>query len=252
MIIKRYLSLLLLLIVAGCASQHGQSNYLAERSSTNNAVMSKVDYRLGTQWGEGLQDSAQKIDLRRIDQSPISTIEISYSAAPLQGTTVKEVMIANGRIGFSILNENGQTMPLKQQGSKIHLQGKAGERYQLFYYNYNKNQIYEVITTVDGLDVINGTAGSFKNSGYVLYPERTLTIAGFRKSNNEVAAFRFSKANDTYAANTEAGDVRNIGVIGTAIFRLVDPKRPVQNTYRPKPNAFPNEKGYAPAPRYSH
>lgn len=242
MFILRYLSLLILLIITGCAVQPMHSQ---------NTSMNKVDHRLGTQWGEGIQDSVHKVNLQRIDKSPISTIEISYSAAPLQGTTVKEVMIADGRIGLSILNDKGQKMSLKQQGSQIHLQGKEGERYQLFYRSYNQSRIYEIIATVDGLDVINGTAGSFKNSGYVLYPEKTLTIAGFRKSSDEVAAFRFAKAQNTYAANTKSGDIRNIGVIGTAIFTLIDPSKPIQKIQQPKPNAFPNEKGYAPAPRYS-
>jgi hypothetical protein len=77
-----------------------------------------------------------------------------------------------------------------------------------------------VIATVDGLDVLTGKPGSLRNGGYVLRPLESLTIEGFRKSQSEVAAFRFAAPGRAYAANTEAGDVRNIGVIGAALFEL--------------------------------
>lgn len=213
--------------------------------------------RLGTLWGEGLQASARKVNLRRETSEPISTIQINYSSTPIQGVAVTEVMLADGRVGFSILNDKGQKIILKQQGSQIHLQGKEGERYDLFYRNYNKNIIYEIIATVDGLDVVNGMPGSFRNPGYALYPEQSLTISGFRKNSEEVAAFRFAKSRDTYAANTKNGDVRNIGVIGTAVFTLKDPNNVTRSNQNLSsktvvPNAFPNEQEYAPTPRYNH
>lgn len=249
----RIFSLLIALLITGCATTSAPISTHAD-SSMNSAGKSvaRADSKLGTQWGEGLQDSVRKVDLKRISQSPIQTIEIAYSAVPLRGTTVKEVMIADGRIGVSILNERGQKMPLIQQGTKVHLQGKSGERYQLFYHSYNQSRAYEIVATVDGLDVINGTAGSFRNGGYVLYPEQTLTIAGFRKSSSEVAAFRFAKPNDAYAANTQAGSIRNVGVIGAAVFMLNYTKPMPKPINQSGPNAFPGEKGYAPAPRYNY
>lgn len=81
--------------------------------------------------------------------------------------------------------------------------------------------------------------GNFKNAGYALYPNKTLSISGLRKSSDEVAAFRFAKAHNTYAANTPVGDIRNIDVIGTAVFTLVDTTKPVQIMNQRKSNAFP-------------
>lgn len=213
----------------------------------------RVDQRLGTQWGEGLLSEVYKVNLRRVSNQPLDTLAISYSKAPLQGTTVNELILSNGRIGVAILNEKGEKIPLKQKDGEIHLQGKEGERYQLFYRNYDVSNIYEIIATVDGLDVINGRPGSFNNSGYALLPQQTLTISGFRKSDQEVAAFRFSAPQQSYNANTPMGDIRNIGILGTVIFRVVDPSkpnRPAKITNTTRPNPFPNEKGYAPAPRY--
>ena len=47
-------------------------------------------------------------------------------------------------------------------------------------------------------------------------PFATLEIDGFRQSHEAVAAFRFAKVSDSYAAQT-SGD-RNVGVIGVAFF----------------------------------
>ena len=76
---------------------------------------------------------------------------------------------------------------------------------------------------LDGLDVLSGKRGSVQNRGYVLRPGAVLGIEGFRKNSNEVAAFRFSKVDDSYAANTSAGSIANVGVIGTAVFDLRAP-----------------------------
>ena len=83
------------------------------------------------------------------------------------------------------------------------------------------------------------------------HPNHRLVIEGFRKNNNAVAAFIFSKPNDSYAANTPNGDVNNTGIIGTVVYELYDPnarKRPVSRD-NDDLDAFPADNGYAPAPR---
>jgi hypothetical protein len=127
-----------------------------------------------------------------------------------------------------------------------------GARYTLRFRNLS-DRSYEVIATVDGLDVLTGKPGSLRNGGYVLRPQETLNIEGFRKSQSEVAAFRFATPGRAYAANTEAGDVRNIGVIGAALFELEQPqapRRPRRDATPPQPSAFPADGAYAPPPRY--
>ena len=47
---------------------------------------------------------------------------------------------------------------------------------------------YEIITTVDGLDVLSGKPGSRSHNGYMLQAGAVLRIEGFRKSAEEVAA----------------------------------------------------------------
>ncbi len=75
----------------------------------------------------------------------------------------------------------------------------------------------EVVLSVDGLDVMDGRAASFRKRGYLLRPNGIVKVDGFRQSNEAVAAFRFSSVSGSYA-NLKHGDTRNVGVIGVAVF----------------------------------
>ncbi len=264
---RLWLLVLTLLVAAGCSApsaekQEAPAAAEAEAGLDNSVTTDEKSYqsaaksseRLGTQWGVGIDSSVTTVDLRRVSNNPVEMMQINYSAARQSGRQVKEAMFANGRIGVSVLNDRNSKWSMTQNGKNFYLKGAKGERYQLLYRNYS-NKTYEIVATVDGLDVINGSAGSINNAGYVLYPNSTLTIEGFRKSSSEVAAFRFAAAEDSYAANTAAGSIKNTGVIGTAVFELYDPKKPVV-TPKPRPEqpkAFPaDEKGYAPAPVYGN
>ncbi|MDA7683418.1 hypothetical protein N8570_01870, partial [Akkermansiaceae bacterium] len=75
----------------------------------------------------------------------------------------------------------------------------------------------EVVLTVDGLDVIDGKAGSTKKRGYIIGAGEILEVKGFRISHEKVATFRFSSVNSSYA-NLRHGRTRNVGVVGLALF----------------------------------
>lgn len=250
-----------LTLVVGCTQQHSvRSDPVAAPSVQPRLSMqaqpepARTSERLGTQWGEGISSNVTTVDLRRISSQPVDVMEIHYSAARYRGHPIQEASIANGRIGVSVLDENGRKWELAKDGQHLYLRGREGERYQLFYQNYSQNT-YEIVATVDGLDVLDGSTGSIYNRGYVLYPNGTLKIAGFRKSQSEVAAFRFSAPRDSYAANTDAGSVRNVGVIGTAVFELNNPPPVTYPRGGPQqaPQSFPGDNpggSYAPPPNY--
>ena len=107
-------------------------------------------------------------------------------------------------MGFAVLDEDGGKFDLVQHRSTLQLQGREGQRYRLWLNNLG-NATYEVVSTVDGLDVLNGQPGSLKNRGYVLEPGESLVIEGFRKNEREVAAFRFASPDDAYAGRRTAG-----------------------------------------------
>ncbi|HBI30618.1 MAG TPA: hypothetical protein DDY45_01150 [Verrucomicrobiales bacterium] len=94
--------------------------------------------------------------------------------------------------------------------------GKKGRDYRLRVKNLSDARL-EVVLTVDGLDVIDGKAGSTKKRGYIIGAGEILEVKGFRISHGKVATFRFSSVNSSYA-NLRHGRTRNVGVVGLALF----------------------------------
>ncbi|MEK7952473.1 hypothetical protein [Luteolibacter soli] len=101
--------------------------------------------------------------------------------------------------------------------------GSLGDSYSILLKNRCKSRL-EVVLSVDGLDVFDGKAASFSKQGYVIAPNETLEVKGWRTSPDTVARFRFSSVGGSYA-NLAHGDHRNVGVIGMAVFaeKGVDP-----------------------------
>lgn len=181
---------------------------------------------LGTEWGETRSSFVQDVSFDRADDShPFALASLHYN--DISGVTqlaafhdakahsFREVPTAGGAISVSIIGENGSPLEAMHMSDRTYVIGEAGERYSIQITNHTRHR-FETVATVDGLDVMNGRAGTLANRGYVLMPFATLTIDGFRQSHDAVAAFRFSKVSDSYAAQT--GTARNVGVIGVAFF----------------------------------
>lgn len=101
--------------------------------------------------------------------------------------------------------------------------GKKDASYSIVLKNRCKSRL-EVVLSVDGLDVIDGKTASVSKRGYVIAPDETLEVKGWRTSPDTVARFRFSTVSGSYA-NLSTGEHRNVGVIGLAVFteKGVDP-----------------------------
>ncbi|AMC35209.1 hypothetical protein [Janthinobacterium sp. B9-8] len=234
-------SFCLLSLLAACSSMPAP-----KQSETSSA-------RLGTQWGEGLESNVHHVQASRITPLQAEQVaSIAYREARALNQSLPNAArqlnlpLLQGAIEWSVLDENDRPIPLLRTAQgQILLGGTNGARYTLKFQNLS-NRDFEIVTTVDGLDVLNGQAGSLNNTGYLLNAHRTLSIQGFRKSQEEVAAFRFAAPDQAYAANTQAGDTRNIGVIGVAIFRVALKDR----SKSPQPNPFPADSTYAAPPSY--
>jgi len=100
--------------------------------------------------------------------------------------------------------------------------GKPGSRYAIEIRNRLGARLLAV-TSVDGVNVISGATAGWEQTGYVFEPGESYQITGWRKSHEEVAAFTFADASNSYAAQT--GRPANIGVIGVALFRERQPER---------------------------
>lgn len=115
---------------------------------------------------------------------------------------------------------------------RMYIMGSVGERYSIRLTNRTGRRV-EVVVAVDGLDAIDGRSADYvRKRGYVLGPWQSYEVEGFRLDLNRVAAFRFSRVNDSYAA--QKGDARNVGVIGIAFF---EERRPVMRPGLVQPDA---------------
>lgn len=242
------LSLLWVGLLAACTSQpvQQQPNSHAEYSakaiqteSSSNLI--DASQQLGTKWGDDVSSYVQHVNLKRGANQPVDETQVRYADQQFSGRRINSISLASGKISFSILDDHGRTLALYREGPRYFLSGQNGQSYQL-HYNNSSAQTFEIVASVDGLDVLDGRQASRKKSGYVLRPYSSISIEGFRKSNRAVASFTFSAPQQSYAANSTYGSIQNTGIIGTVVYELKVPKaeRSVQNDgYAPAPNAFP-------------
>ena len=94
--------------------------------------------------------------------------------------------------------------------------GRPGARYAINIRNQQGARLLAV-TSVDGVNILTGESAAFDQRGYVFDPWVGYDIAGWRKSDSQIAAFTFTSVPRSYAARTGRPD--NVGVIGVALFR---------------------------------
>ena len=229
------ISFILCLFLAACSKKE------SEIATEQNAQVS-ADEKLGTKWGDEVTSHVTEVNLKRLSDQPIAESQVRYANKQYQGKTVNSISLAAGKISFSIVDDADAVLPLFREGQSYFLAGQDGQSYQLKYENHT-DSTFEVVVSVDGIDVLDGSTASRTNSGYVLHPHSEMKIEGFRKSDSAVASFTFSKPEDAYAANSNNGLIQNTGIIGTVIYQLETPdsKDEINDSskYAPPPKAFP-------------
>jgi len=210
---------------------------------------------LGTSWGEAVSAPISFAPFSRASTAPWAEVALHYNDADgvqahaaYLGTYAQplEVFTGDGSLSVSLVDATGRTLPGFTAGGRALVMGEDGERYRIVVRNGTTAR-FEVVASVDGLDVIDGRPADPNRRGYIVAPHDTLVIDGFRTSDDAVAAFRFGRVAESYAAQT-SGD-RNVGVIGLAIFAERGAVwTPSELARRDSANPFPS-RGYAAPPR---
>jgi len=179
---------------------------------------------LATGWGQEKSSPIYSQGFVRSSSRPAGVDAIYYNnpegikamtQAPGRVSGMQEA--AGGLVEWGMMGRGGLLPAYKEWGGGRRLvAGAAGSTYSIQIKNRSRSTL-EVVASVDGLDVMDGTAASYQKRGYLIEPGRTLDIAGFRTSERSVAAFKFSSVANSYA-NLRHGDTRNVGVIGLAVF----------------------------------
>jgi hypothetical protein len=208
----------------------------AERSRAPTLEPQRDRPGLATHWGETRYSPAREVSFERADSSsPTATAELRYNdrsgarrLLPNGHWGSGELTLLGGALRVRMLDASGRSFPALRDGGRVVSMGEPGERYSLSIENHTSRR-YEVVTTVDGLDVLDGREGSPDKRGYLIAAYSSVQIDGFRRSDDEVAAFRLGDVAHSYAASQ--GNARNVGVIGVAVFAEQEP--PV--VYAPRP-----------------
>ncbi len=215
---------------------------------------------LGTTFGESVHAPISFSPFVRAGSSAWSDVVLHYNDAQgvqahaaYLGTSPQplEIYAGDGSIGIALVDEAGRTLPgylaqNRAMNERVMIVGDDGARYRIAVRNGTTAR-FEIVASVDGLDVIDGKPADPNRRGYIVDPHDTLIIDGFRTSDTQVAAFRFGRVADSYAAQS-SGD-RNVGVIGFAIFAERGAVwSPAELGRRDTADPFP-QRGYAVPPR---
>lgn len=193
---------------------------------------------LGTVFGENRYSPVRDVEFERQSDSPMFLASLHYNDA--QGIDAQRARLGSrlssgepvfrgssspaggrarlwGGVTISVVDEGGRPLPAYRYGDHVLLVGDAGQRYAIDVEN-RTGQRFELVASIDGLDVVDGKSASLDKRGYVVSPHGRLRIEGYRRSMSEVAAFRFGSVRDSYAAQTAEFGAKNVGVIGVALF----------------------------------
>jgi hypothetical protein len=178
---------------------------------------------LATHWGEARYSPVREVEFERADAArPTDVLEMHYddragARQMLPGGDIgqSELSALSGAVGISMLDASGQPFPALRRGDHMVSMGGAGQRYSLAITNRSAER-FEVVVSVDGLDVLDGDTANLSKRGYLVEAHARVVIDGFRQSAAEVASFRLGDVAGSYAASK--GQARNVGVIGFALF----------------------------------
>lgn len=211
---------------------------------------------LGTEWGETRDSRVSSAPFERQDEdTPLATASFFYNdeagvravlGAGYWDRRADGISTARGALTIHVVDDRGSPLPTFSGGGRSYVMGNDGARYAIRIENQTGAR-FEAVATVDGLDVIDGQPGSFEKRGYLVAPWSTVEIDGFRRSEDQVAAFRFGKVRDAYA--TKRGLDRNVGVIGVAVFQERGSRWPwTERELERRDRADPFPGRFAPAP----
>ena len=246
--------------VAGCA-MHGSSqlamNTPPPYAPAHGAIVGEAPVierpGLGTTFGERVTSPLSYVPFQRASAQPWAEVALHYNDAAgvrahaeyIGDAQPLELSAGDGALAVALVDDAGRVLPGFAAGDRTLVIGEDGARYKIVVRNATTAR-FEVVASVDGLDVIDGKPADPSRRGYIVDPRDELVIDGFRTSDRDVAAFRFGRVADSYAART--GGDRDVGVIGFAIFaeRGATWER-VEIERRERANPFP-ARGYATPP----
>ncbi len=160
-----------------------------------------------------LLNAAGLLSLSALSALPLAACASAQPPSGLVGGWLGEVEVID--------RDTGRALPIYMWRGERYVAGEPGRRYAIAVRNRTINRVLAVIS-VDGVNVVTGETASWDQNGYVFAGEQRWEVRGWRKSQERIAAFEFTRLSDSYAART--GRPNHVGVIGVALFRERPPQ----------------------------
>jgi hypothetical protein len=160
------------------------------------------------------------------------SLTVKYALAVAIASVFGARAQAGELVNVEVIGRGGyRAMPLPSfyfQGEQ-YLEARQGQEFRVRLRNNSHERVLAVLS-VDGVNAISGQTASFNQAGYVLEAYQSMDVDGWRKSNQQTAAFYFTHFSDTYATRTNRPS--DLGVIGVAVFR----EREIYQHYSEQPS----------------
>ena len=145
-----------------------------------------------------------------------SLLLMSLLGTALAACSGPSMAIGNSIAVDVIDRDSGQLLEVYQHRGRRYIAGRPGARYAIRITNRSGARVL-VVAAVDGVNIVSGQTAAWNQTGYVFASWQSYDLTGWRKSDQQVAAFEFTSLPDSYAART--GRPLDVGVIGVAVFR---------------------------------
>ncbi|MEQ1749372.1 MAG: hypothetical protein ABL974_08105 [Prosthecobacter sp.] len=215
---------------ATMATRSSLASPMSATESRTREIALKERPGLGTQLGHQIhQDTTHTHFYRRNSSVPDATASFHYNdeegaklMARLHGASFKhggsfDLVPGKLRVMVRPLNRWESGVRHYNAEGRIIVIGRPSLEYQIILTNLTRHRL-EIVTSVDGLDVLTGRAASASGSGYIIAEKSSISIPGMRVG-GVLRAFQFSSVADSRAATAfGAKGARNVGVIGVALY----------------------------------
>jgi len=159
----------------------------------------------------------------------------------------------NDKAVLTIEHKDGRAVREFVHEGRTYIESRVGTEYQLRLKNNTGGRVLAVVS-VDGINAVSGkpVSDSPDEAGYVLAPNESHVIKGYRVDENTVASFAFVKREGSYA--TERGEGQGNGTIAVRFWKEEKKEEDVgalikkwQKMYEEEKNR-PRDREYIPYP----
>lgn len=166
------------------------------------------------------QDGLEVLKKEKQDQNVSKIIdEIIVNAVTNLGykiEKVQEMFYQVNQVEVSLVSDGNELKKFSSNDGQQFIQVPSLGKYEIKIKNKSAQRKL-VIVSIDGRNIMDGETAGYDGGGYVLSPWETLQVKGWRRNDQEVAAFEFVDLQSSYDKQM-GGTGSNVGVIGVAVF----------------------------------